>query len=417
MLPDFLDSSYRRYKHDTAKFIKWLSETAEKCGYTTVSPQSGLAPDKAAAPPTRRLKGKARIEAKRAEMEAMRAAIAQGKPVSQQVPPIASPTLKHVVALKDLLPQARAIASNTKMAIQVPSSIIRVGLRAVSARKRCAAWFKKQFSDDPRESQSNNQHSYFIDLLQEVLLTLSPHDESLAASKAPGSEPQSLPDNLTSSKSVNYGPLENMFGLLDVEDVQEQDFSEPIRATTSPLGGKPSPEKVYELESSTAVGDAADDALFAIFCLLDDLHRIRGSILQLWSDYRERKVDLITASVTTNTALELAQRAEEDFLASYPACRGYDETLKVILENVRRFQDPKGLSDEVELEENMAEWIFTPSHNLLDSFCDVLHVNEVPVMKRGHFGVYNPRADRSNMAAPQRYREDLIILMEIMPEF
>jgi hypothetical protein len=38
-------------------------------------------------------------------------------------------------------------------------------------------------------------------------------------------------------------------------------------------------------------------------------------------------------------------------------------------------------------------------------------------MKRGHFGVYNPRADRNKMDDAQRNHQDLILLMELLPEF
>ena len=38
-------------------------------------------------------------------------------------------------------------------------------------------------------------------------------------------------------------------------------------------------------------------------------------------------------------------------------------------------------------------------------------------MKRGHFGVYNPRADRVKMDDGQRNHQDLILLMELLPEF
>lgn len=33
MLPEFLQSSYSRYKEDTASFATWLLETANQCGY------------------------------------------------------------------------------------------------------------------------------------------------------------------------------------------------------------------------------------------------------------------------------------------------------------------------------------------------------------------------------------------------
>ncbi|KAF8866371.1 hypothetical protein BDZ45DRAFT_339028 [Acephala macrosclerotiorum] len=64
-----------------------------------------------------------------------------------------------------------------------------------------------------------------------------------------------------------------------------------------------------------------------------------------------------------------------------------------------------------------AQWIFAPAHSMLESFCEILHPRQVPQMKRGYFGVYNPRANRSTMDATEQNREDLIVLIEILPEF
>jgi hypothetical protein len=35
MLPEFLDSTYKKYKQDTSVFVEWLSENAQKCGWKT----------------------------------------------------------------------------------------------------------------------------------------------------------------------------------------------------------------------------------------------------------------------------------------------------------------------------------------------------------------------------------------------
>lgn len=63
MSSEFLSSSYSRYKEDTTTFAKWLACTAQAVGYSedsfTDRTNSGKLP-----PPTGRLKGKARKEAK-----------------------------------------------------------------------------------------------------------------------------------------------------------------------------------------------------------------------------------------------------------------------------------------------------------------------------------------------------------------
>jgi len=61
--------------------------------------------------------------------------------------------------------------------------------------------------------------------------------------------------------------------------------------------------------------------------------------------------------------------------------------------------------------------MFTPAHQLLDSFCGVLVPNELPLMKRGYFGIYDPKVDRMKMSSAERHHEDLILLLELLPEF
>ena len=76
-----------------------------------------------------------------------------------------------------------------------------------------------------------------------------------------------------------------------------------------------------------------------------------------------------------------------------------------------------GAEGEVEIDDDLAHWIYAPTHSLLDSFCDVLDPKFMPMMKRGQFVVYDPRADRSKMGGVEQNKEDLIVLMELLPEF
>lgn len=61
MLPDFLSSSYASYKEDTTRFARWLACTATAKGYfeDSLIPRTNT---HNLAPPSGRLKGKARKE-------------------------------------------------------------------------------------------------------------------------------------------------------------------------------------------------------------------------------------------------------------------------------------------------------------------------------------------------------------------
>jgi hypothetical protein len=66
---------------------------------------------------------------------------------------------------------------------------------------------------------------------------------------------------------------------------------------------------------------------------------------------------------------------------------------------------------------DVVDWLYLPVCSLLLSFCDVIQANYAPVAEPGHFGIYNPRVDRSKLTVSQKMQEDKIILLEALPEF
>ena len=66
-------------------------------------------------------------------------------------------------------------------------------------------------------------------------------------------------------------------------------------------------------------GAATQEAmLFAIFCFLDDLHRLENYVLSLWESYHAGKMDLVTVSIATNTSFELATQLATELELEYP---------------------------------------------------------------------------------------------------
>jgi hypothetical protein len=75
-----------------------------------------------------------------------------------------------------------------------------------------------------------------------------------------------------------------------------------------------------------------------------------------------------------------------------------------------------GLTFNVEMADE-ADWCFIPTSTLLQSFVPVMQQSNVPDFKKGHFGDYDPKADRSRMSVGERFHEDKILLLELLPEF
>ncbi|KAG4433195.1 hypothetical protein IFR05_011330 [Cadophora sp. M221] len=397
MLSGVLDSNYKRYKTDTSIFIKWLSDNGTKCGYKVTKPSAQVPSSEPKAP---RLKGKARKEAKKA------AAPSPAPGGSSPTASTASPK-NFIINTSELLPLANAIVAS-KEPVEVPADIIRAGLRAISARKRSAAFFGRSTKDQDEETMADNQsHSYFISLMEKVLSTLQPCFAVFAGA-----------ESIEASSSENIlETLENRFASLEVE--------EPVEPKTGPAPKAELP--IYELQASKEA-NKDEENLFLVFCLFDDLARLRSYVMDVWEQFKQGKVDLITASVVTNTAFQLAIRAQDEILVDFPASADYDVVLTLLVTRLSKAHNTAvaaGAQGEVEIDDNLgfeiddnlAQWIYAPAHSLLDSFCDVLDPKFVPMMKRGHFGIYNPRADRTRMSGPGKLSEDLIVLMELLPEF
>jgi hypothetical protein len=66
---------------------------------------------------------------------------------------------------------------------------------------------------------------------------------------------------------------------------------------------------------------------------------------------------------------------------------------------------------------DIADVLFWPAYQLLNAFCDVLKVNLTPEMKRGILGFYHPHSDRDSKSNRDKFQEDKILLLDMLPEF
>lgn len=311
--------SYKRYKEDTNVFATWLSTTANACGYKSeTSPQPPVqknAPKIASS----RLKGKARKEAQKAT--------ANGDGPSQDVK-LADylPVTKCTVKTKDFLDQANVVAKSVRPRIQMPLNILRVVQRAIHARKRCADWFRKTGAKDEASIEG---HDHFINVLEKALAILQSCCPKPAKA---GKQEQKTTDSPPEPDQI----LSNRFGMLNVEDTNDivldlaaSDISATSAAKKSSKATAQDSWDVYELEIQYGT-----DLAFLIFCFFEDLHRIQDFIKETWRKQKAGTVDVETAAVTTNIALDIVRRAEEDIIATAPALlakpRSYQEIAMVI---------------------------------------------------------------------------------------
>ncbi|MCJ1291085.1 hypothetical protein MMC34_002628 [Xylographa carneopallida] len=266
----------------------------------------------------------------------------------------------------------------------------------MATRKRFTSWFRKHSEKIVVLEVDNEKHSHFTNVLEDVLKALKPCFPPTASQTEAHAEPK---DNTS---------LSNRFEMLAIDQMPTTELSTENApsetASVLPSSGK----AVYEIDTSEQ--DAEEERFFAIYCLFEDLKQLRQSLTELWSDYHSGKIDLVTASVTTNTAFDLVRRSEEDFNRAYPKLNQYEEIVKPFytLACLLRGEDPETRQlpgDVVNYAmTDVAEWLYLPVYILLSSFCNVIHHGKVPIMKRGHIGLYNPRASRPRMSFREAFK-------------
>jgi hypothetical protein len=386
MLLAFPEISYKRYKDDTSTFIKWLAETAQSCRSETSGSTSTAEPVKAGGA---RLKGKARKLSKQGSSTTNNKTSA-AKPENDKTP--ADKPENHVVDSSELLSLAHTISNSAKNSpITVPTEIIRAGIRAVSARRKCTAYFESITNkDDDEKLRRNESHAYFTKLIEVVLTILQPHFA-----------PSTTQKDTTEQRSGSLlQDLQNRFAQLEVEEPEETDAETEVEA---PVNNQ---LPIYELRP-TDQKTAVEEQAFAYFCLFGDLEKLRSHLKTVWADYKLKRTDIITAAVVTNTAFQLARRAQDEALSAFPGAGDYTQVIPML----------KMVTGKVNVDEETKNWTFRLAYETLANFSAIVGPGSVPLVNRGDLGVYNPLDNRSQMSWREKEHEDAVLLVELLPEF
>ncbi|KAL1856690.1 hypothetical protein Plec18170_003661 [Paecilomyces lecythidis] len=368
MLPEFLQSSYARYKADTNTFATWLLETASQCGYR---------------PPT------------------LSATISTAEKSKSKGKKAADP-LRYSATIKDLEKLSQVVASS---AVTVPKSVLTIAKRAIKLRKTVTSWFLGQ-----GDSRNNKSHAYFITALEQICETLE--WKTTQPSKPDAKQPASTSEAQNDAADADI--FVNKFAVLTVEEPQDT----AAQTQPTPAESKKIVKVTVDEESDNEPADPyLRHSTFKTLCLLQDLDNMRKFISKTWSEYRDKRIDLMNAAVVTDSALRLARDLTEEVEADWDNVQGIIFDLAASYRGINPTPSMEiGLPYNKDIA-GVAEWCYTPTRVLLESFANVLEVNHQPVFKKGYFGTYNPKADRGRMSLGQKFNEDKIILLSILPEF
>ena len=317
MIPEALFGIYQRYKQDTTHVTTWLSKAAITCGsdpasftkQTVTSVQPSIENEAQRDSKTPKLKGRARKLAREAaatkakEQEPAQGCQADGK------------TKRYAVSSRDLLVQAKVVATSRNPSIDVPETVVCVLQRAIDARRRCLLWFEKRSGKD---ETSNQSHAKFVDILEQVHSALVSSSTTQASSKHLGGKskeenepgrPTKLPQK---GKQSTSSTLKNRFDALQIEESTFADNVPPTADAPPREVGKNLANALFELEPPKE-----ENTEFELFCFTQDMIEVQH-LYGVWKRYQERNTDLITATVVTVAAIQGIKELEEDFVQRCP---------------------------------------------------------------------------------------------------
>jgi hypothetical protein len=340
MLPTHLSSSFRRYKSETDYFINWLAQTAIGRGFkfSSACQPSVAAPTTAKGP---RLKGKARKLAR--EQEAASSAQSPAKKVK-------------CLTTTELLDCANKIVNSKAALLLVPHTIYGSLLKAIELPNKCSSWFnaQEQCSNNENLKRSKSTHRFFNATLENVRALLEPFAE-------PRPKRETSSGSKTRSSQNKFDPLKDTTSSAD-DDHEEQDV--PFPRIVSYGVGK-AEETIFEVEKT-------EDALMAIYCLLQDFLELRLTVRSSWHTLvHDISVysDLITAAMLTQGAFEIIHMLVQTFNEQFPDLTSMEEIMVLLLESSPH-PNQQPLSTENLIRQ--AQHLGTPHRKSLRSYCNVI---------------------------------------------
>lgn len=272
---DAYSATYKRYKTDTDTIAAWLLTTAKDRGYNV----TGLHEPSAGPRTGSRPKGKARTAAKQAQVNA--------------------DTVQNVVVktyrinIPDFVALAQYIAKLKKPRVKTPDYLAHSLHQAIKGRKRLEACHNT-YQKLTETGSSVDGHAFFIGVLEQVRGILGLEARCTLAQA--GTE---------ASQSLAAARKDNVFDHLALEE--PSNLLDGPAATATPAHSLPESSSI-----KVVVDNAKDDseAFLASALLSAELHRLRMTVRVTWELYVKGDIDLVAASITTNTAIDFCRRLQ-----------------------------------------------------------------------------------------------------------
>jgi hypothetical protein len=305
----------------------------------------------------------------------------------------------YTVAIKEWTTLAEFIAGLTDPPVNVPGQLAMLLDTTISLRESYSNSTSDFHEDSNAKQESDSSHAFFLGVLKKVRDTLSSRLSKQHAS---------------TKKASSTSEVINMFENLDLEEPSEA-FEQAFKVTSAPPVNHP----IYKAE----LQNDGEESFFTFYLLLHDLNELRAEVSRSWTAYKIGGHDLVSASIATNVAVDLARSMTEDLKSTFAKQGGAIRMLQVYYAaQCMTSGTPEAhkarLGDDMNFTAYLvADVMFWPVHQLLDAFCSFLKAGPDPPMKRGIYGHYGPHTERAGKSSRDEFKEDKILLFEMLEEF
>jgi hypothetical protein len=201
-------------------------------------------------------------------------------------------TNKYQIPLARFVEPAKTITESKNPKIKVPHEIIVIVRTVITLRKETGAILAKLTGTSTKHALQT-LHRYFITVLETVLKILEPPSSS----------------STDGDQAVAGAEISNMFAAHTVEELTLD--ADAVAPTPAKKKAKKHPVQEYEIQDS-----CADDFLLAVLGFLRDYVDIEKFVMTAWIHYRDGRLNIMAASVTTDTAYGMLKRSSEVLLAT-----------------------------------------------------------------------------------------------------
>ncbi|KAF2842359.1 hypothetical protein M501DRAFT_1055063 [Patellaria atrata CBS 101060] len=222
----------------------------------------------------------------------------------------------YLIAIRDFIPLAQYIKGHYET--NIPSAFRNALDRAIRLRKRFHVWFRNRPRKDNKstEGASDKSHRHFVEVLERVrdILLYQPPQERVQGYST-------LSEEIVQNGMGNLPA--NIFDLLTLEEPTEESARTKKAATIQSSKSTVSIEYSFE-----EVQDDEDEMTLALFLLFSETDCIRSAICGTWSRYHKGEIDVIAASLATETGIWAVRDMEQQFPELYPR---FDDIESLIL--------------------------------------------------------------------------------------